>query len=112
MSCGHERQRAHRYFLLTGHPASRPGCLGECSKERYARAAHQPKLFGKTRECAFPKRAVLHKIVLFESRQRCLVAPREAQCSVGEYPLGVDDVSQDLFDRPLSWRIPEASVPL
>jgi len=108
----HKRQRPHRYFLLTGHPAPRPGCLWERPKECYACASHQPELFCKTCECALTERSVLHKIILFESREGRLVATREAQGPAREYPLRVRDVSQDFFYRPLSQSMPEASVSL
>ena len=112
MPRGHERQRAYGHFFLAGHPAPRPSGLRERTKKSHARAAHQSKLLGQARQGAFPERAVLHKIILFESRQWGLVAPRDAQSPVGEYPLRVRDVSENFFYRPLSRRIPEAAVSL
>src|SRR5262249_43479890 len=63
-------------------------------------------------EGPFAKRTVLHKVVLLKSCKRGLVSPSDPQRAVGKNALGVVNVSQNFFHRPLSRRIPEISVPL
>src|SRR6267378_1529705 len=105
-----EGQRAHGYFLLARDPPPQPGFFLKRAKQRHARVAHQTEFLRKVRKSPLAKCSIPHEIFLFESRQRRLIPPRDAQRPVGKNTLGIRNVPEDFFHRPLPGRIAKTSV--
>src|SRR5258708_8523340 len=109
---GKESQRAHRHFLLAGDSTPRPGFFRKRPKQRKTCTAHERKFLGETGKGPLAEPAIFDKVVLFESRKRCLIATRDPQGPVGENTFGIGDMPENFLHRPFSRGIAQTSVPL
>src|SRR5215467_13967943 len=112
MSGGHKAQGAHRNFLLAGHAASRPCLFIEGTEQPDGRAAHCAELLRKIRKRPIGKSAVLHKVILFETRQGRLVSSSNPQRPVSENAFSIGDVAKDFLHGPFSRPISKISFAL
>src|SRR6266404_7373752 len=107
-----ERQRAHRYFLLIGHTAPRPGVFLQRLEQCDARCPHYSELFCQSGERAFREVPAPHVVVLLESGERRLVSTRNPQSTVRENTLTIAHVTEHFLHRPLVRGVTEITVAL
>src|SRR5580700_4563832 len=112
VSRGDVSQRPHAHLVLIRRASSQPRLFAERAKQGEARTSHERVFLHQTRQRTFIESAAAHVIVLFKALHGGLVAPRNPQGPVGEYPLGVADVAEHLLHRPLVCRVPKIAIPL
>src|ERR1043166_7479417 len=94
-------KRPHAYLPAARRAAPERGIGRQVGEERQRGPAHVAQLLGEVREGARPRPRLRHPGPLVEARERRLVPPRDPERAVGEDPLRVRHVAEDLLERPL-----------
>src|SRR5580693_2380750 len=109
---GDERQGSHGDGIIACRAAASPSLGIERPKKRKRCCANESEFRDKIGERLLGKISVFYVIVLLKTRQRRLVAARDAEGAVGKYALGVAEVPDDFLDGPFVWSVAEIAVAL
>src|ERR1051325_327289 len=101
-------QAAHRCGVAGDGAAPQPRLVRERAEEREGRAPRERVVVDEIAQRQLLEARGGDAGVLVEAGQRARVAARDAQRAVGEDPLVVDEMAEDLLERPLARRVAEA----
>ena len=101
----HPRQRTDSHMLVAGDPAPGPGLFGQRIEQVERRRSHLGEFADQATEVPPIIIGVLDRHILVESRQRPLESTREPEGPEAEDPLGVGDVTNQLTNAPLPFRL-------
>ena len=105
---GHDvGQSSYRYWIIAGGSHSSRTSFIEGVEHQQVRSALQIKLIKQLGKRTVVGVGIFDIAILFKALNRCLVAARDTQHSIGKHPLAVDNVAEQFLDRPLAFGVGE-----
>src|SRR5688572_11934431 len=105
VSCGHVHESANRHRMSARDSDASQLLATETAKQRERGPTQGLDLLQQRLERAGIRIRRAGPHVLVEAGQRSLVGARERQSPISEYPFGIDEMADDLANRPLARRV-------
>src|ERR1051326_6836212 len=107
MTGGHVNERTYGHVPIIGPALSQERFFIKIPEKNEVGLTHQPEFVGDIIQVTFVVSCVRSINILVVTGQFHLIISRKTQGAVGHDPLGVDDVSHHILDRPFTGSIAE-----